>query len=642
MRSCCRVPAIVCAIGITGVFGASSPMAGASLPSNLTASAVFRPALERMWLSSATFRRQCGRLSAAPQLHVNLRMEESARRPSSYHARAAMKRQGGALVSVIIDLTQFGDPIELIAHEIEHVIEQLEGVDLGAQAGTGNVRKREDGAFETLRAIEVGRRVAREVNAEEGPAASDGQEDSVSPPLHAIALHDPFPLLTGPPSGRVGPSGRQVVFTSYASLAAGDGNTTRDIYVMDVSTRRVTLETPGAGGHSVNGESVNPDISRDGRFVVFESTAGNLTGVGFARGIPRVFLRDRQTDVIRLLSTNASGEPANGPSMNPAISADGEAVVFVSSATDNLEGTVASTGVYLIRLASNTRTRVDVTNQGQVRSGQSASPAISADGRYVAFMSRADLTPRDGSSPADDAPDGNGTFDIYVRDTVTLRTKRVSQGREGRDTDGPSYHPAISGDGRFVAFVSEASNVTHEGRKRVAQIYLRNMETGVTELISRTPAAQPGDAACARPAVSGDGSVVAFQSLASNLLCDDRCGLFERDINLLWDVYVYDRPARRTIRASSGEREEWMESSRGPSLDDTGRLLAFMSTHPSSPADEGHGEDLFIVGLESRMSGKPPTGNSRSASDRKWSCCAGPGPSFRRATRPGGLARRAP
>ena len=87
------------------------------------------------------------------------------------------------------------------------------------------------------------------MNAAEDPAASDGQEDSIGLRLHAIAVHDRFPLLTGPPSGRVSPSGREVVFTLYASLVAGDGNTTRDIYVMDVSTRRVTLETPGAGGH---------------------------------------------------------------------------------------------------------------------------------------------------------------------------------------------------------------------------------------------------------------------------------------------------------------------------------------------------------------------------------------------------------
>jgi hypothetical protein len=120
------------------------------------------------------------------------------------------------------------------------------------------------------------------------------------------------------------------------------------------------------------------------------------------------------------------------------------------------------------------------------------------------------------------------------------------------------------------------------------------METGATELISRTPAGRPGDAASARPAVSGDGSVIAYQSLASNLRCDGKCGPTERDINLLWDVYAYDRPARRTIRGSKDGGEEWMEGSRGPSLDETGRLLAFMSTHPSAPSDDGHRENLFI------------------------------------------------
>ena len=86
--------------------------------------------------------------------------------------------------------------------------------------------------------------------------------------------------------------------------------------------------------------------------MVFESIAGNLTDVEFVRGIPRVFLRDRQTGVTRLLSTNAGGEPANGPSMNPAISADGETVVFASSADDLVEDASipgGSIGVYLMR-----------------------------------------------------------------------------------------------------------------------------------------------------------------------------------------------------------------------------------------------------------------------------------------------------
>ena len=600
MWSRCVVPVVICFTIVTGVLRPPSILAAAAPPSNLTAGAVFQAALERMWQSSPTFRRQCRRLSTAPHLRVNLLLDDLARRPS-YNARAAMKRQRGVLVSVDIYLTRIEDPVELIAHEIEHVVEQLDEIDLEVHVGSGNVWKREDGAFETRRAIEVGRRVAHDVSlAAQIPKSPNAQEDLSRRPLRAVTQQDDgSPHVGGPPSGRVSASGRHVVFALYSPLVPADGNTTRDIYVIDVSTRRVTLETPGAAGRLANGESVNPDISRDGRYVVFESIAGNLTDVEFVRGIPRVFLRDRQTGVTRLLSTNAGGEPANGPSMNPAISADGETVVFTSSA-DDLSVPGGSIGVYLIRLASKERMRVDVTSQGQVRAGQSGFPTVSGDGRYVAFMSKADLTCRDGSCRADDAPDGNGVFDIYVHDTVLRHTTRVSPGHSRRDSDGPSYHPAISGDGRFVAFVSEASNLTHRGSRHVAQIYLHNMETGTTEMISHAPTGRPANARSARPVVSGDGSVIAYQSLASNLLCEDKCGPSGSDINLLWDVYVYDRAAGRTIRASGDEHEGWMESSRGPSLDETGRLLSFTSRHPSSPRDERNDEVLFVVHLSSK------------------------------------------
>ena len=605
MWSCWVVPVVIWFTVVTSVLRPPSRPPGVALPSNLAASAVFQATLERMWQLSPTFRRECRRLSAAPRLRVNLLLEDLARRPSSYAARAAMKRQKGVLVSVDIHLTRLGDPVELIAHELEHVIEQLDEIDLEVHVGSGNVWKRDDGAFETRRAIEVGRRVVHEVSlAAQVPQLDTAQEDLSRRHLRAVTQQeDDPPHIGGPPSGRVSASGHLVVFASYSPLVPEDRNTTRDIYVMDVSTRRVTLETPGAAGRLANGESLNPDISRDGRYVVFESIAGNLTDVEFGRGMPRIFLRDRQTGVTQLLSTNAAGEPANGPSMNPAISADGETVVFTSSASDLVEDasiSSGSNGVYLIHLASKKRMRVDVTSQGQVRPGESAFPAVSGDGRYVAFMSKADLTFRDGSSRADDAPDGNGVFDIYVHDTVMRHTRRVSRGQSRRDSDGPSYQPAISGDGRVVAFVSEASNLTPGGSKRVAQIYMHALETGTTEIISHAPAGRPGNARSARPVVSGDGSVIAYQSLASNLLCEDKCGPSESDINLLWDVYVYDRAAGRTIRASSDAHEGWMESSRGPSLDETGRLLALSSRHPSSPRDEGSDEVLFVVDLTSR------------------------------------------
>ena len=170
------VSVVICFIVVNGVLGASSSLAGVALPSNLTAAAFFQADLERIWLSSPTFRRQCRRLASAPHLRVNLLLEDLARRPSSYHARAAMRRQKGVLVSVDIHIARFDDPVELIAHEIEHVVEQLDEIDLAIHVGNGNVWKREDGAFETRRAIEVGRRVAHDVSlAVQAPESHNAQ-----------------------------------------------------------------------------------------------------------------------------------------------------------------------------------------------------------------------------------------------------------------------------------------------------------------------------------------------------------------------------------------------------------------------------------------------------------------------------------
>jgi Tol biopolymer transport system component len=510
-----------------------------------------------------------------------------------------MKYQGGRLVSVDIHLTNFDDPVELIAHELEHVIEQLDGIDLEAHARTGTVSKREDGAFETRRAIEIGKRVAREVSL----AAARTEPLTVQhhpswQPLHVVDQHDGSASVHSPPSGRVSADGRSVVFASYARLSPADRNSMRDIYVFDVSTRLITLETSGAAARPANGESVNPDISGDGRYVVFESTAGNLTNIELAFGVSRVFWRDRQTGITRMLSTTPTGEPADGVSMNAAISADGGTAAFSSSATnlvDEEETEGGGIGVYRIDLASNKRTRVDITPDGRGHAGQSVTPTVSADGRYVAFASDANLTVAAGPARSDQPRDKNKVFDVYVRDVLSRRTRRVSIASSGSDSDGPSYHPAISLNGRHVAFVSEASNLTSTRSRLHAQVFVRDMETGTIEMVSRSPTGRPGNASSTWPAVSGDGSAIAYQSLASNLLCDDRCRTADHDVNLLWDVYVYERSARHTTRGSGDQPDEWMESSRGPSLDETGRVLTFASTHPISAEDEKHDEDLFIV-----------------------------------------------
>ena len=398
-------------------------------------------------------------------------------------------------------------------------------------------------------------------------------------------------------SAGISAGGRHVVFTSYARLLPADANLVRDVYVFDLSTGQLTLESRGAGGTVANGESSSPDISGDGRYVVFVSSAGNFAETQIPPGMPRVFLRDRETGTTRLLTTNASGEPANGYSGNPAISADGTTIVFESAATDLVveadpaENTV---GVYLIRRSSGVRVRLNVSSQGKVRAGQSVSPSVSGDGRYVVFMSRADLTCTDTPSCLSEPSDGNGLADIYLRDTATNMTTRVSRSHAGRDPDGPSYHPALSGDGRHVAFVSDASNLTRDARKHVASVYVRDVVTGVTELVSRNASGHQANGASLQPVVSHDGSTVAFQSLASDFLCKDQCQAGQRDANLVWDVFVHDRHTRRTIRASADGVDEWMEGSRAPSLDETGGVIVFASRHPFDDQDDAPDEDLYV------------------------------------------------
>jgi hypothetical protein len=173
--SCVGAAVVVCSTAAAGYAQPEPILASTAIavrPSNLAAGAVFQPFLDSMWRSSPTFNRQCRRLVAAARLKVVIRLEEPQRR-ASFYARTVLERQDGVLVAAHVFLSPTPNAVELIAHEVEHVLEQLDGVDLEAQIGSGNVWKREDGAFETRRATEVGRRVAREVKVR--PDASERQ-----------------------------------------------------------------------------------------------------------------------------------------------------------------------------------------------------------------------------------------------------------------------------------------------------------------------------------------------------------------------------------------------------------------------------------------------------------------------------------
>jgi Tol biopolymer transport system component len=397
------------------------------------------------------------------------------------------------------------------------------------------------------------------------------------------------------PSARLSAAGRHIVFVSSARLVDADISEFPGIYVLDLMTRQLTLEGVGSQSEAADGWSANPDISGDGRFIVFESAAGNLADPPVPKGGTHVFLRDRETGVTRVLSTNTLGLPANGPSRDAAISADGTAVAFESLATDLLDlvpdGTVS---IYLVRLESGERVRVDVPATGGSAVIQSMSPAISADGRFVTFASRADLLCRDVPECSAVRGGSSKASSVYVRDTHAGVTTRMT-GTDGREPDGASYQPSISADGRYVAFVSETPARNGPTASRPAHVYVHDRVTRTTELVSHRPDGRPGDGPSAHPSISGDGSVVAFQSLASDLICGRRCAPHERHINLVSDVFVLDRRSRTVTRASRDEGgEEWMAPSRGPSLDGSGRVLAFSSRQPVDEHDADADDDLFL------------------------------------------------
>jgi hypothetical protein len=117
-------------------------------------------------------------------------------------------------------------------------------------------------------------------------------------------------------------------------------------------------------------------------------------------------------------------------------------------------------------------------------------------------------------------------------------------------------------------------------------------------LISRTPSGQAGNGVSRHPALSGDGRFVVFQSEASDLTCV-RCGSADRDINLVADIFRHDRQTGKT-ELISRDRTPWMEPSIGPAVDRTGRIVAFASRHPRDRADDRHDYDLFVWTRASR------------------------------------------
>jgi Tol biopolymer transport system component len=326
--------------------------------------------------------------------------------------------------------------------------------------------------------------------------------------------------------------GRFVAFTSRATnLVAGDTNGLDDVFVRDRqhgTTERASLDSGGAQGNGVSGSDA-VSISGDGRYVAFDSSASDLVG-GDTNGASDVFVRDRLFGTTERVSVDSTGNQGNDGSTRPWISFDGRYVVFESRASNLVASdTNGAIDVFLRDRELGTTERISVDTAGAEGNGDSARASISVDGRYVAFQSLAsDLVPFD----------TNGVQDGFVRDRLLEATERVSIGGNGDQADGTTSKPRISLDGRCVAFASSASNLVPGDTNLCVDVFLRDRSLGTTELVSQSSQGELGNGTSDDVALSDDGRFVAFVSAASNLVPYDTNA---SGTNPCPDVFVRDR-----------------------------------------------------------------------------------------------------
>jgi Tol biopolymer transport system component len=397
--------------------------------------------------------------------------------------------------------------------------------------------------------------------------------------------------------------GRYLAFSSYAALVPGDANGRSDIYVFDMPSGKLTIETLLRDGSQANSDSFHPDISDDGRFLVFQSS-GRLTSPTGGQTVQQVVLRDRQLGTTSVLSKNGAGELGNRRSGHAVISANGGVVAFESSATNLVAGrdvNGAASDVYSVVVGTQDIVRQSVNSTGrQLAEGASFSPSISADGQLIAFTSSAWIADEPAPQPTpwpQDRPQRRLAprsqpehRNVFVRDLARGTTRRVSRSTEA----GSGYLPAISDDGRWVAFVSEAANLVRNDKNRASDVFLHDLEMSTTTLVSRSAGGGTGNGASTGPAISANGQFVVFESEASDLVCSKRCAARDVDINLVSDVFVLDRARGRTTRLSADTKSGWMEISRSPAIAAGGEIIAFSSRRPTDDRDRGDDFDLFV------------------------------------------------
>ena len=375
-------------------------------------------------------------------------------------------------------------------------------------------------------------------------------------------------------------NGRFVVFESDATnLVAADGNGLRDVFVRDRHLGTTTRVSEVPGGGDASGDSRYPSISEDGRWIAFSSDAPDLV-VDDTNAAQDVFVFDRNTGQISRVSMGWDGSEGNGDSRTPSISGDGRYVAFRSGATNIMPAIVVK--IYVRDRSTNSNQAASVTWDNQAEDGGSWYPHISSDGRNVAFISNStNLVPFD----------DNGVNDAFMRDLDLGLTIMIGVNVDGGDGNGNSGGFGISADGRFAGIFSNASDLLPPGEDTngVMDAFVRDFDLGVTERVSLSSSGDQGDANSGSAILDGTGRYAAFLSDASNLVDDDGNGAT--------DIFARDRATGittlLTITAAGAQTDG---NSTRPTLSADGRFAVFNSVATNLVPDDTNGlEDVFVA-----------------------------------------------
>ena len=380
----------------------------------------------------------------------------------------------------------------------------------------------------------------------------------------------------------VSADGRYVVFESTATnLVPDDFNNANDIFLRDRMTGTTTRVNLSLTGGDAWGESSSPSITPDGRYVVFDSSAGNLVDDDH-NGEWDVFVRDLETGQTQRVSLDANGGDGDNDSYTPSISDLGTRIAFISHARDLVPGANSfNSDIFVRDIAAGLNHYVSIGHDGTPGDANAWGPTISPDGALVGFVSGASNLVAGG---------GYTGVEVFVRDIDLEQTTLVTVAHDGGDTDDRSGVPSLSGDGSDVAFYSRATNLVGDDTNGQDDVFVRPMPGGVIERVNVSTAGdQTIDLGSWHPSISYFGRYVAFLSDAPNLVAGDT--------NAVGDIFARDRWFGVTTRLTetlAGIQGDNYSSN--PMITPDGRYVVFESSATNLVAGDTNGRrDVFIA-----------------------------------------------